>query len=57
MLSVDKCKNLIENTELTDEEVEEIRNSLYELAELTWDIYKDKKYGSKNPVRLLQDNN
>jgi len=34
MLSVEKCKKFLNNNSYTDKEVEEIRNSLYQTAEL-----------------------
>lgn len=55
MISLSHCRKLIPDEDVSDEELELIRNSLYESAELAWDIYKDKKYGSKNPFGLLQE--
>lgn len=44
MLSVEECRKLLDNEkDLTDEQVTEIRNSLYELAELALDCYFEKK--------------
>lgn len=34
-------------------ELEAIRDALYEHAQLAFDVYWEKKRGSKNPVRLL----
>jgi len=56
MLSVEECIKLAEDPEISKKEVEELRNAYYELAELSWDVYQDKKYGSKNPLGLLQEN-
>lgn len=43
MLSVEKCKKYIIDNSYTDKEIEEIRNSLYQAAELLIDKYTDDK--------------
>lgn len=46
MISIEKFKKLLgsEAQNLTDEEIEQIRNSQYQLAEIAFDMwYKDKK--------------
>jgi hypothetical protein len=48
MLSIQKCRELMGNSEdLTDEEIEKIRASLYEMAELALDCYFEKVKESK----------
>ncbi len=42
MLSIEKCRGLLDNgKEYSDKEIEEIRASLYELAELSLEDYFD----------------
>lgn len=36
--------------DLSVEELEEVRASLYDSAQLAFDVYWTKKYGSKNPT-------
>ena len=44
MLSVEKCKEYLSDNAYTDDEIEEIRNSLYQAAELLIDKFlEDKK--------------
>lgn len=44
MLSLDEIRILLPNGEtLTDEQVEEIRDSYYELAQLAFDVWIEKK--------------
>jgi len=44
MLSVEKCKEYLSDNYNTDDEIEEIRNSLYQAAELLIDKFvEDKK--------------
>ena len=38
---------------LTPEELEELRASLYESAQLAYEVWRTKKSGSKNPGGLL----
>lgn len=54
MISLQKMKQIDpELSNLPDSELEEIRSSLYESAQLAFDVYWSKKLGSKYPVRLL----
>ena len=55
MLSVEKCKELLGEENLSDEQVEAIRADLYELAELAFSAWQYEKQGSKYPVGLLPD--
>ncbi len=43
MLSVEKCKKYLDGNSFTDEEIEEIRNSLYQAAELLIDKFIEEK--------------
>jgi hypothetical protein len=44
MISVEKCKKLLNDNSYTDKEIEEIRSSLYQAAELLIDKFvEDKK--------------
>ena len=48
MFSIEKCRELIpENEEFTDKDIEEIRRTLYGLAELFIDEYFEEKNGIK----------
>lgn len=42
-----------ETANLTDEELESIRNSFYEFGQLMFDDWHDQKFGSKSPVGSL----
>jgi hypothetical protein len=43
-ISLEKCRELIPNhAEYTDEQILEIRDSLYELADLAFDVYQYRK--------------
>jgi len=50
MLSIEECRKLIDNdAELTDEQIVEIRASLYELADIALDVYfKEKGFSKEN---------
>jgi hypothetical protein len=39
MISIEKCREILEDKDLTDEETVKIRNTLYELAELSLECY------------------
>lgn len=44
MLSIEDCRKLIENdSELTDEQIVEIRDAMYNLADLALDAYFQEK--------------
>ena len=47
MLSVEKCKKYLKNSDYTEQQIEEIRDNLYQLAEILVDDYIQKK-GAKN---------
>lgn len=48
MLSIEKSKELLNDDSLSDEEVEKIRDDMYELAEIIFEKWKiDKKIGRK----------
>jgi hypothetical protein len=54
MLSIDQMLKIDPDlADLSDAELEELRGSLYESAQLAFEIYWAKKHGSKNPVGLL----
>lgn len=43
MLSIEQCKKLIKDKNLSDEEVEEIRGEIYILANLAFENWRRKK--------------
>jgi hypothetical protein len=44
MLSIEECRALIPNNEdVSDEQIEELRKSMYELAKLALEIYFEEK--------------
>ncbi len=47
MLSIEQCRKLIDDKNLSDEEVEQIRGELYVLANLAFDHWKEAKKGDK----------
>lgn len=55
MLSVDQCRALLDGQNLSDEEIEFVRDALYESAQLAFEVFWQEKYGSKNPVGLLHN--
>lgn len=50
MLSVQECKQHLHKGDFTDEQVEQIRDSLYQLADLFIAEYIKTKKAEKNPV-------
>lgn len=44
-----------ELSNVSDEELIEVRDELYEIGQSAFDMFWKKKYGSKNPVGLLLD--
>lgn len=51
MLSVERMRQIDPAfSDLSDSEVEEIRAALYESAQLAFDVYWTRKYGSKYPL-------
>lgn len=54
MLSIEKCKALIDGDDMTDDELVVLRDSLYEFIQLTFEVNQNQKVcGSKNPLGLL----
>lgn len=54
MLPVEKLRKIDPNTHLSDEEVLEIRDSLYDLGNIVFDDWLENGGGSKYPTRVLQ---
>ncbi len=52
MLSVEKCRELLNDETLTDEEVLKIRESLYGMAELILDFYFEDNKRKKTPRKV-----
>lgn len=51
MFSIEKCRGLIPSSvELTDKQVEELRDDLYGLAELALENYQKKKHQAQISV-------
>jgi len=48
MLSVEKCKEFLKGREYTAQEIEEMRDSLYQLATILVDSHIKNKMGNKN---------
>lgn len=56
MLNIEQCrKRDSELSNLTDEEVLEIRDAFYEFGQLAFERWIKEKNVSKNPVGLLRD--
>jgi hypothetical protein len=53
MLSVEKCRELLGDKSLTDEQIEALRADLYEIAQLAFETWVHEKYGSKYPIGSL----
>jgi hypothetical protein len=47
MLSVEKCKEFLKGREYTAQEIEETRNSLYQLASILVSKFMDEKQGAE----------
>ena len=46
MLSIEECRKLIEKGgELSDQEIVEVRDSLYEMAQLALEVWQERKQG------------
>ncbi|MFZ3020299.1 MAG: hypothetical protein WA051_02150 [Minisyncoccia bacterium] len=58
MLSLKKLKEIdpINTEHLIDVDLEAVRNNLYDLAQLMFDVWYEEKFGSKNPLGLLVNN-
>lgn len=59
MISVQQCRALLSTeSQLSDEEVEGLRESLYSTASIAFEAYwSESNSGSKNPLGLLRDSN
>ncbi len=55
MLSIESLKKIdpINTTSLTDEELENVRQSFYEFGQLMFEDWHEQKFGSKSPVGSL----
>jgi hypothetical protein len=54
MLTLEDCRKIDPSLrDLTDEQLRQIRASLYDLGQLAFQSWVSKKYGSKIPVGLL----
>ncbi len=55
MLSIEKCREYLpKDAKLSDEEIEALRNALYDSVQLAFEVFwYDQNSGSKNPLRLL----
>jgi|AntRauTorckE6833_2_1112554.scaffolds.fasta_scaffold23533_2 hypothetical protein len=56
MLTIEQCRAALSTEiELSDTEIESIRDTLYTSAEIAFEVYwSDSNAGSKNPLGLLQ---
>jgi hypothetical protein len=43
VISLKECRKYLEDTNLSDKQVEELRDALYELGELAFDCYFEEK--------------
>ena len=59
MLTLESLRKLdtLNTEKLTDEELERVRNSFYELGQLIFEDWHDQKFGSKSPVGSLTEVN
>ncbi len=55
MLSIEQCKKLISDKNLTDKEVEEIRDELYILANLAFEHWKETKKKNDSNKRTSKE--
>ena len=55
MLSVQECKQYLRKGDFTDEQVEQIRDNLYQLADLFIAEYIKTKKGGKGPINHAGD--
>ena len=53
MLRVEKCRELLEDSHLSDEQVEALRADLYEMAQIAFETWMHEKHGSKYPIGSL----
>lgn len=53
MISLEKCKELLEDNaqKYTDEEIEQIRDDLYQLVELAFESWKQGRLNKKIPQK------
>jgi hypothetical protein len=56
MLTIEQCRSLLpDEVELSDIELESIRDNMYSTAELAFEVYwSEIDSGSKNPLGLLK---
>ena len=58
MLAVEQCRAILstEHSHLSDQEIEQIRNEIYDISQLAFEVYwQSVEGGSKNPVGLLEN--
>ncbi len=54
MLSIESLKKIDpEISNLSDDEIEKIRQSFYEFGQLIFDDWHEQKFGSKSPIGSL----
>lgn len=54
MLSLEKCKALLNDDSMSEDDIEALRSALYDSAQLAFEVYwKRKNDDSKNPIGLL----
>lgn len=54
MLSIEQCRKLIDDKNLTDKEIEEIRDELYVLANLAFEHWRETKTKKKEKAKSPQ---
>lgn len=52
MLSLEKCKTILDRHDLTDEETEQIRTDLYAFAEVLVEKFRSQKDDKKNASKI-----
>ena len=58
MISLQKIRQLEPRlAERSDSELEELRDGLYDVAQLAFEVWWTEKHGSKNPIGLLPQEN
>ncbi len=56
MLSVEQIKKIDPSlADMSESELEKLREALYEVGQLAFDVWWHRKCGSKNPVRAFTD--
>ena len=56
MLSIKECRKLLKNDNLSDDEVEEINNSLYQLADVLIESYLNSHHNDHKEALKNEDN-